>query len=125
PILLHPEDLPVWRLTHQQPPAAFPSDHRLFLADTSIHVLHTPGHTPGSSCFYIPELSVIFTGDTLFHGGPGATGRSFSDFPTIISSLSERILTLPPDTVVHPGHGQSTTIGAEARDLELWISRGH
>jgi glyoxylase-like metal-dependent hydrolase (beta-lactamase superfamily II) len=68
---------------------------------------------------------VLFTGDTLFSGGPGATGRSYSSFDTIITSIRERLLTLPADTVVHTGHGASTTIGAEAPSLPEWISRGH
>ena len=72
-----------------------------------------------------PALGTVFTGDTLFQGGPGATGRSFSDFPTIIESIRDRLLTLPPDTVVRTGHGDATTIGAEAPQLDEWIARGH
>jgi glyoxylase-like metal-dependent hydrolase (beta-lactamase superfamily II) len=68
---------------------------------------------------------VLFSGDTLFCGGPGATGRSYSDFPTIIASIRRQLLSLPPETVVHTGHGASTTIGAEAPALEDWIRRGH
>jgi glyoxylase-like metal-dependent hydrolase (beta-lactamase superfamily II) len=68
---------------------------------------------------------VLFSGDTLFKGGPGATGRSFSDFPTIIESIRTKLLTLPPETVVHTGHGDSTTIGDEAPHLDEWIARGH
>ena len=68
---------------------------------------------------------MVFTGDTLFRGGPGATGRSFSDFPTIIESIRHRLLTLPTDTRVLPGHGDGTTIGEEAPHLDEWISRGH
>jgi glyoxylase-like metal-dependent hydrolase (beta-lactamase superfamily II) len=66
----------------------------------------------------------VFSGDTLFCGGPGATGRSHSDFPTIVASIRARLLTLPPQTVVHTGHGDTTTIGAEAPDLEEWLRRG-
>jgi len=69
--------------------------------------------------------AAVLTGDTLFHGGPGATGRSFSDFPTIIDSIREQLLTLPADTVVHAGHGDDTSIGAERGDLKAWITRGH
>ena len=68
---------------------------------------------------------MLFSGDTLFNGGPGATGRSYSDFPTIIDSIRDRLLALPPETVVHTGHGDSTTIGAEAAQLDAWIARGH
>jgi len=88
-------------------------------------VLHTPGHAPGAVCLYAPALGAVFTGDTLFCGGPGATGRSFSHFPTIIDSIRERLLTLPPETAVHTGHGDGTSIGAEAPALDEWIKRGH
>jgi glyoxylase-like metal-dependent hydrolase (beta-lactamase superfamily II) len=76
-------------------------------------------------CLYDPGLATVFTGDTLFQGGPGATGRSFSHFPTIIDSIRDRLLTLPPETKVLTGHGDSTTIGAEAPHLQEWIARGH
>ena len=88
-------------------------------------MLHTPGHTFGACCFYAPDLGAVFTGDTLFQGGPGATGRSFSDFPTIVESIRDKLLTLPPETVVHTGHGDDTTIGAEQPHLQEWIARGH
>lgn len=68
---------------------------------------------------------MVFTGDTLFAGGPGATGRSYSDFGTIVASIRDRLLTLPPETVVHSGHGDDTTIGAEAPHLPDWLARGH
>ena len=68
---------------------------------------------------------MVFSGDTLFQGGPGATGRSFSNFGTLIDSISSRLFTLPADTVVHTGHGESTTVGAEAPQLDEWIARGH
>jgi glyoxylase-like metal-dependent hydrolase (beta-lactamase superfamily II) len=90
-----------------------------------LRALVTPGHSPGSTCLYAPELGTVFSGDTLFAGGPGATGRSFSSFEEIIDSIRERLLTLPPDTVVRTGHGDSTSIGAEAPQLEEWIARGH
>ncbi|MGW1026345.1 MBL fold metallo-hydrolase [Streptomyces sp. NPDC002577] len=127
PILLHAGDLPVWRLTHpERSPERELKDGDVFtVAGTDLHVLHTPGHSPGAVCFYAPELATVFTGDTLFHGGPGATGRSFSDFGTIIDSIRDRLLTLPAETRVLTGHGESTTIGDEAPHLEEWISRGH
>ena len=78
---------------------------------------HTPGHAPGAVCLYAADLGCVFTGDTLFHGGPGATGRSFSDRPTLEASIRARLLDLPPGTVVHTGHGEDTTIGAEAAGL--------
>jgi glyoxylase-like metal-dependent hydrolase (beta-lactamase superfamily II) len=95
------------------------------VGDVELFVLHTPGHAPGACCFHARDLGVVFTGDTLFQGGPGATGRSYSDFPTIVGSIREKLLTLPPETVVRTGHGDTTTIGAEAPHLEEWIKRGH
>jgi glyoxylase-like metal-dependent hydrolase (beta-lactamase superfamily II) len=88
----------------------------------TITVLHTPGHTPGGICLCLPGH--VLTGDTLFPGGPGLTGWPLSDFPTIIDSIQRRLLTLPPETIVHPGHGPSTTIGREAPHLPLWVDRG-
>jgi glyoxylase-like metal-dependent hydrolase (beta-lactamase superfamily II) len=127
PILLHPLDAPLWALTHpdRMPDRKLADGRRLEVAGTELTVLHTPGHTPGAVSLYAPALHTVFTGDTLFHGGPGATGRSFSDFPTIIDSIRDRLLTLPPDTDVRTGHGEATTIGAEAPDLAAWIARGH
>ena len=95
------------------------------VGDVDLEVLHTPGHSPGACCLYAPSLGVLFSGDTLFRGGPGATGRSFSDFPTIIASIRTRLLTLPPETVVLTGHGDPTTVGDEAPHLREWIERGH
>lgn len=126
-ILLHPDDLPPWKRTHpdSHPDGELTDGQTLTIAGTDLTVLHTPGHAPGAVCLYAPDLGTVFTGDTLFAGGPGATGRSFSDFPTIIGSIRDRLLTLPPDTVVRTGHGDSTTIAAEAPHLEEWINRGH
>jgi glyoxylase-like metal-dependent hydrolase (beta-lactamase superfamily II) len=115
PILLHPDDRPLWELTH--------TDHlwdvdladgaTVDVAGTALTVLHTPGHAPGAVCLRLPALGCVFTGDTLFRGGPGATGRSYSDADLIRESIRSRLLTLPDDTVVHTGHGDDTTIGAE------------
>jgi glyoxylase-like metal-dependent hydrolase (beta-lactamase superfamily II) len=119
PILLHPDDKPLWELTH--------SDHLwdLDLADglaidvggTTLQVLHTPGHAPGAVCLYAPDLGCVFTGDTLFRGGPGATGRSYSDRGLLEQSIRAKLFVLPDDTVVHTGHGDDTTIGAEKAAL--------
>ncbi|WP_280317239.1 MBL fold metallo-hydrolase [Nocardia wallacei] len=126
PILLHPADDMLWRAVHPEVDYR-PLAHgqRIPLGDTAIQVLHTPGHSPGCCSLYLAEQQVVFTGDTLFSGGPGATGRSFSHFPTIIESIRTRLLALPGDTIVHTGHGDSTTIGAEAPHLSEWIHRGH
>jgi glyoxylase-like metal-dependent hydrolase (beta-lactamase superfamily II) len=90
-----------------------------------LHTIHTPGHTPGSMCFLLEGASVLFSGDTLFPGGPGATGFPGGDFPTIIRSLEERLFApLAPDVLVLPGHGAETTIGNERPHLQEWIDRG-
>ncbi|WP_454296142.1 MBL fold metallo-hydrolase [Salana multivorans] len=119
PILLHPADEPVWRLTHPdvEPDAALSDGQQLEVGGTVVTVLHTPGHAPGAVCLSVPELGVVFTGDTLFNGGPGATGRSFSDAGLIVESIRRVLFALPEETVVHTGHGESTTIGAEAEAL--------
>jgi hydroxyacylglutathione hydrolase len=119
PVMLHHDDLGLWTLTHPDiaPNAMLHDGQVVHVAGVDVHVLHTPGHSPGSVCLHVPALGTVFTGDTLFAGGPGATGRSFSDRPTILHSIRERLLTLPPDTVVRPGHGESTTIAAEATTL--------
>ncbi|MFF4188335.1 MBL fold metallo-hydrolase [Streptomyces sp. NPDC001691] len=127
PVLLHPADLPLWKQTHPSrlPDGELSDGESLSVADVALEVLHTPGHAPGAVCLYAPALGTVFTGDTLFAGGPGATGRSFSDFPTIIDSIRNRLLSLPPGTAVRTGHGDGTTVGAEAPHLEEWLTRGH
>ncbi len=127
PVLLHPDDLVLWRLVHRgiRPDGELRDGQVIEVAGSGVHVLHTPGHAPGACCFYLPDQAVVFTGDTLFAGGPGATGRSYSDFGQVIASIRARLLTLPAPTVVHAGHGPSTTIGAEAPHLQEWIARGH
>jgi glyoxylase-like metal-dependent hydrolase (beta-lactamase superfamily II) len=95
------------------------------VAGVQLEVHHTPGHSPGAVCLYSPELGVLFSGDTLFSGGPGATGRSFSDFPTIVESIDMLIKEFPADTLVHTGHGDSTTLAAEAPHRQEWLDRGH
>lgn len=126
-LYLAPGDGMLWRATYPGVHAPEPlNDGASFtVAGVSLTAVHTPGHTPGSTCLYAPDLGVVFTGDTLFEGGPGATGRAFSSFDAIIDSIRTRLLVLPADTVVNTGHGPSTTIGAEAPHLEEWIARGH
>ena len=85
-----------------------------------LDVLHTPGHSPGGCCLHAASDTVLFSGDTLFNGGPGATGRSFSDYDTIVASIRDRLLVLDDDTVVHTGHGDDTTIGAEKAHAGEW-----
>ncbi|MBK8470394.1 MAG: MBL fold metallo-hydrolase [Candidatus Phosphoribacter sp.] len=124
---LHPADRVLWDRVYPDvsPHRELADSDCLRVRDVEIRVLHTPGHAPGACCFHLPELGVLLSGDTLFKGGPGATGRSFSDFPTIIASITERLFHLPDDTVVLPGHGDATTIGAERPHLQEWLARGH
>jgi glyoxylase-like metal-dependent hydrolase (beta-lactamase superfamily II) len=115
PIHLHPDEAPLWELTHP----ARPWDRNLAhgteipLGSTTIRTLHTPGHAPGACCFHVPALGCVFTGDTLFRGGPGATGRSFSDAATLEDSIRAHLFSLAGWTVVHTGHGADTSIGRE------------
>jgi glyoxylase-like metal-dependent hydrolase (beta-lactamase superfamily II) len=125
PTWLHPDDRMLWDRVHPgvAPDSALSDGLEFEVAGSTLRVLHTPGHSPGSCCVAAPGR--VFTGDTLFAGGPGATGRSFSDFGTIMASITDRLLVLPGDTVVHTGHGDDTTIGAEAPHRQDWLDRGH
>jgi glyoxylase-like metal-dependent hydrolase (beta-lactamase superfamily II) len=126
PIYLHPDDRMLWDVVHPDAaPLPLADGQQFEVAGLTLTVLHTPGHSPGAVCLLVPELGTLISGDTLFCGGPGATGRSFSSFPTILESISTRLLPLPPSTTVLTGHGDSTTIGAEAGDYEAWVARGH
>ena len=125
PVYLHPTDGFLWQ--RQNPGAHYRQllDGATFtIAGTDLRVMSTPGHSPGSVVIYAEEAGELFSGDTLFQGGPGATGRSFSSFDTIIHPLQKSVLELPPETVVRTGHGDHTTIGDEAPHLEEWIRRG-
>lgn len=119
PIALHPADQVLWELTY---PGTVPDEQladgeSLQVGDVELQVLHTPGHAPGAVCLYAGALGMVFTGDTLFQGGPGATGRSHSDKDTLLDSIRGSLFTLPAETVVLTGHGDSTTIGAEEAAL--------
>ncbi|MDQ3897854.1 MAG: MBL fold metallo-hydrolase [Actinomycetota bacterium] len=127
PVALHPADRMLWDVVHEgrAPDIDLEHGHVLNMGGAQFQVWHTPGHSPGGVCLYLAELALIFTGDTLFQGGPGATGRSYSSFPEIIESLRRLLVYMPPETVVHTGHGDSTSIGAEAPHIEEWVRRGH
>ncbi len=126
PIMLHPAERPLWELTHGGPDDEDGYLWDLDLSDGAtvevagirLEVLHTPGHSPGAVCLHAPDLGCVFTGDTLFQGGPGATGRSYSDAGVIVESIRTRLLALPDDTEVHTGHGPDTSIGAERAGLD-------
>lgn len=119
PIWLHPDDEPLWDLTH--PDRSWDKDlaegQQFEVGGIDLWVIHTPGHSPGAVCLYASDLGALFTGDTLFKGGPGATGRSFSDEDVILESIRRKLFALPEETAVHPGHGPSSTLGAEADEL--------
>jgi glyoxylase-like metal-dependent hydrolase (beta-lactamase superfamily II) len=119
PIWFDAEDRMLWDVVHPDsvPDRALAEGVTFEVAGTTLIALHTPGHSPGSTCLYAPDLGTVFTGDTLFCGGPGATGRSHSDKPTILESIRDRLLTLPGDTVVRTGHGDDTTIAAEVGNI--------
>ncbi len=119
PIFLHPDDRPLWELTHRDElwDVDLADGFEVEVGGTTLRALHTPGHAPGAVCFAAPELGCVFTGDTLFQGGPGATGRSYSDRPTLEASIRAKLFALPDGTVVHTGHGDDTTIGAEKAAL--------
>jgi glyoxylase-like metal-dependent hydrolase (beta-lactamase superfamily II) len=127
PIYLAAADRMLWDHVHpdRAPYDELRAGDTVHVAGEDIHVLPTPGHSPGGVCLHVPGQSLLFSGDTLFRGGPGATGRSFSDFGVILTSNRTSLLTLAPETVVHTGHGDDTTIGAEAPHFEEWVARGH
>lgn len=141
PVYLNPEDHVLWDMTYEgyRPDVEISDGDTWTVGGVRLKALHTPGHSPGSTCFFVetglpvPASAgagravgpVLFSGDTLFDGGPGATGRSYSSFETIIESIRGVLFRLPDATVVLPGHGGSTSIGAEKPSLDDWIKRGH
>jgi glyoxylase-like metal-dependent hydrolase (beta-lactamase superfamily II) len=124
PIVIHPADRMLWDVVypHHKPDADLVPGTSLTIAGQTLNVVHTPGHSPGCCCFHIASTGTLLSGDTLFCGGPGATGRSHSDYPTIVKSIVNKLLSLPDHTVVHTGHGDSTTIGAERAGVEAAFS---
>jgi glyoxylase-like metal-dependent hydrolase (beta-lactamase superfamily II) len=126
PILLHPADRMLWEVVHpgREPDGELSDGQHLRVAGVDLEVLHTPGHSPGGCCLHDAAGQTLFSGDTLFNGGPGATGRSFSSRPQILASIRDRLLPLPAETVVHTGHGDDTTIGAEAAGVHAQLAEG-
>lgn len=118
PFLLHPADEDLAGMTADGPVGT----GTIQVGEVQIEAIHTPGHTVGSTTFALP--GVVLTGDTLFPGGPGATVSPGSSFDDIITSIETHLVGLPPDTIVMPGHGLDTTIGAEAPALAEWTRRG-
>ena len=120
PIWLHPDDTMLWEVVYpdRRVDDQLGDGTVLEVGGHELTVVHTPGHSPGGCCFHLAADGVLFSGDTLFHGGPGATGRSFSSHEQILESIRDRLLVLPERTVVHTGHGESTTIGHERPGIE-------
>jgi len=118
PIWLHPDDSMLWDVVYpdRRVDDQLRDGASVSVAGEDLSILHTPGHSPGGCCVYSPTLGTVFSGDTLFNGGPGATGRSFSSYDLLVESIRARLFVLPGATVVHTGHGDSTTIGDEARN---------
>ncbi len=121
PVAVHPED--AQRLP-APPDRTLADGETIRVGDGALRVIHTPGHTPGSVCFYSAEDATLIAGDTLFPGGPGATRGDPERFAQIIASIREQLFVLPGETAVRPGHGADTTIAAEKPHLQEWIDRG-
>lgn len=123
-VWLNPADRFLWKQEHTEAFTPLTDGQQFSVADVALTARFTPGHTPGSTVFLAPELGAVFSGDTLFEGGPGATRWEYSSFEQIIGSITEHLLSLPDNTQVHTGHGPSTTVGAERPQREAWIARG-
>jgi glyoxylase-like metal-dependent hydrolase (beta-lactamase superfamily II) len=122
PILLHPDDSMLWEVVYPDRRVDDSLSHGqvIDVAGTELTVMHTPGHSPGGVCLHLRSEGTVFSGDTLFNGGPGATGRSFSDRELLEQSIRENLFVLPGETTVRTGHGDSTTIGAELAGSADW-----
>ncbi|HIG25401.1 MAG TPA: MBL fold metallo-hydrolase [Acidimicrobiia bacterium] len=120
PIWLHPDDAMLWDVVHPDRRIDDPLQQglKISLGDDELEILHTPGHSPGGCCIHVPTLQTLFSGDTLFNGGPGATGRSFSSLDLLVESIQTKLFVLHPQTTVHTGHGDSTSIGVERVNLQ-------
>ncbi|MFC5338302.1 MBL fold metallo-hydrolase [Leucobacter denitrificans] len=126
-LYLHPADQFLWEQTvgSEILPDFELADGAIFsVCGSELVTIHTPGHTPGSVSFYFDALGTLFSGDTLFQGGPGATRWDYSSFSQILESIESKLLVLPGDTQVLTGHGDATSICAESKDLEAWKQRG-
>lgn len=123
PVLLHPGDAKLWARVNpgRRPDTELADGQVLTVAGSPVVVLHTPGHTAGSVCLHLPDEDLLFSGDTLLSGGPGMTGDALSSRSTLLDSVVRKLLVLPDETVVHPGHGYDTDIGTER--TESWAGR--
>lgn len=126
PTYLHPADQQLWhQVVSKRWDIDLADQNSVEVCGVQIKILHTPGHTPGSSCLYIEELETLLSGDTLFPGGPGATRFEYSSFETIMDSITTKLFSLPATTKVLPGHGDTTTIGQESPKRAEWLTRGY
>ncbi|HUN36224.1 MAG TPA: MBL fold metallo-hydrolase [Trebonia sp.] len=125
PVALHRSDRVAWRMAHDEEPE-IDMDHggTFEVADVSIEVIHTPGHSHGSVSLYCSELEVVFTGDALLASGPAAHDGDFPDFPRQLNSIGEHLLDLPGETRVLPGHGEEITIAAASKRFDGWVTAG-
>ena len=125
PVALHRSDRLLWRSVHKDLPEIEMADGGLFdVADVQLEVIHTGGHTPGSVSLYCADLGVVFTGDALTANGPVPHDGLFADFPGQLNAIGERLLDLPPQTRVLPGHGEESTIGDAAKQFDGWVAAG-
>ena len=126
PVALHRSDRALWRAVHHDglPEIEMADGGRFDVADVQLEVIHTGGHTPGSVSLYCAGLEVVFTGDALTADGPVPHEGIFPDFPGQLNAIGERLLDLPPETRVLPGHGEEATIGDAAKKFDGWVSAG-
>jgi glyoxylase-like metal-dependent hydrolase (beta-lactamase superfamily II) len=125
PVALHRSDRVAWRAAHDEEPE-IEMDHggTFEVADVSLEVIHTPGHSPGSVSLYCADLEVVFTGDALLATGPAAHDGDFPDFPSQLNSIGEYLLDLPGETRVLPGHGEEITIATASKRFDGWVTAG-
>jgi glyoxylase-like metal-dependent hydrolase (beta-lactamase superfamily II) len=126
PVALHRADKLFWRAVYHSddPEIQMADGGRFDVADVQLEVIATAGHTPGSVSLYCEDLEVVFTGDALAAGGPVPHEGSFADFAGQLTAIGERLLDLPPQTRVLPGHGEETTIADASKRFDGWVSAG-
>jgi glyoxylase-like metal-dependent hydrolase (beta-lactamase superfamily II) len=126
PVALHPRDRLAWREAHSDtlPEIEMEQDGAFEVADVTLDVLHTPGHTPGSVSIYCEDLGVVFTGDALLASGPCPHEGAYPDFAGQLSAIGSELLTLPGTTRVLPGHGEETTVAAAEKSFDSWVTAG-
>jgi glyoxylase-like metal-dependent hydrolase (beta-lactamase superfamily II) len=126
PVALHPKDRLFWREVHgdQLPEIEMEDGGAFEVADVTLDVLHTPGHSPGSVSIYCEDLGVVCTGDTLLATGPCPHDGGYPDFAGQLSAIGSELLTLPAETRVLPGHGEETTIAAAEKSFDSWVTAG-